>query len=354
LGSGSPGIESALGNSKKEADTLNQNNPDEDMVRLSTELKLYIENVTFIDGNHWVKLGPEYQQGTEYNNIIRKAREILITKDVQPVLGGFIVSFVKSEENHESEYSLHQSEIGLGVLYPILKNSKGDIIDGFHRKATDPNWPEMILPQIDNNRKLHLARIAANFDRRHVPVYELKKSLTYLMTEEKLTPIEIAQGSGISLQTIYRYMPQELKNQARVLAGKASGESRAAKTILFPSENKNQVSAEQKTTEEITAKSELPQKSKEQIAAERVAAIAAKDEKFERKTERQVEKVVEAGSDYPEKLMKAVNAHLSLSAKDCKVDPEKAKEYVKALITVIIENLSEEELEHSFAQVDQI
>jgi hypothetical protein len=184
-----------------------------------------------MDGNYWIKLKSEYYQGSkEYNNLVAEADKILNSKNIQLHRWGFIISKLKTkEQNHEDEYSLSLSRIGLGELVPVLKDTHGNIIDGFHRKLENKNWHEFIVPQIDNKVKLELARIAVNFVRRQVSHEELKKCLTYLISEQNLTPEQIAKTTGISLTTIYRHTPQALKNQVRVQAGKASGESRAAK-----------------------------------------------------------------------------------------------------------------------------
>jgi len=191
----------------------------------------YCISKSFVDGNFWIKLKSEYFQGSkEYDSLVAEADRILDIKNIQLHRWGFIISRPKTEEkNHEDEYSLSLSRIGLGELVPVLKDANNNIIDGYHRKLENENWHEIIVPQIDDEVKLELARIAVNFVRRQVSREELKKSLTYLIGEQNLTPEQIARTTGISLTTIYRHTPQTLKNQVRVQAGKASGESRASK-----------------------------------------------------------------------------------------------------------------------------
>ena len=115
-------------------------------------------------------------------------------------------------EEEEEEYSLKESAEGVGELVPVIKDAFGNVIDGFHRLRVDPNWPAIRLTRIDDPIKLELARLAVNYCRRRVPKEELQAKIEFLIKTGGLTPDEIARKTGISLRTIYRYMPEELKS----------------------------------------------------------------------------------------------------------------------------------------------
>ena len=123
----------------------------------------------------------------------------------------------------DEPYSLKKSSKKLGKLYPVLKDSKGNIIDGRHRKQVDPHWPSLTCHDIDSPIKLHLARLTANFCRRTVPKEELEENIGFLIGAG-LKPEKIAETTGISLRTVYNYMPQMLKDKVKVEAGRKGGE----------------------------------------------------------------------------------------------------------------------------------
>ena len=109
-------------------------------------------------------------------------------------------------------YDLTTSSKALGKLYPILKDKHGNIIDGFHRQNADPDWPAITIDLVDNPQKLELARLAVNFCRRHLPATEIEQRIAFLI-KSGMKPEEIAKETGISLPTVYRHIPQELKDK---------------------------------------------------------------------------------------------------------------------------------------------
>ena len=104
-------------------------------------------------------------------------------------------------------------------MYPILKDAYGNIIDGFHRQNADPNWPSITVGTIDDAVKLELARLAANYCRRNIPAIELQQRIGFLIGAG-LKPDEIAEKTGLSKTTVYKYMPQEMKDPERSEATK--------------------------------------------------------------------------------------------------------------------------------------
>jgi len=145
-------------------------------------------------------------------------------------------------------YDLKASVSGVGELVPVLVDASGNCIDGNHRKEVDPNWKTITLQHINNPVLLELARLAVNFCRRRLPSEELQNKIVTLV-QAGLTPEEIADKTGISISTIYRHLPNEFKNQQRVMAGKASGFVRNCEQKVKISDNTIQPPLAEEETE---------------------------------------------------------------------------------------------------------
>jgi hypothetical protein len=116
------------------------------------------------------------------------------------------------------DYDITKSAKELGKLVPILKDAHGNIIDGFHRIEVDPNWPSIKVESVDDAVKLELARLATNFCRRQVTPDEMKRRIGFLV-ESGMSPEGIVEKTGISISTVYRHMPQELKDHKKSEVG---------------------------------------------------------------------------------------------------------------------------------------
>jgi len=131
-----------------------------------------------------------------------------------------IVELHKNDNESSEEYALSRSLKGkLGQLVPCLEDAEGRIFDGIHRKAIDPKAWTVKLDKIKTPVDRALARMTVNFCRRHYMPEEMKNDIG-LLIGSGLTVEEIIESTGISERTIYKYKPQELKNQVRVEAGK--------------------------------------------------------------------------------------------------------------------------------------
>jgi hypothetical protein len=126
----------------------------------------------------------------------------------------------------DEEYDLKASIESLGQLYPILLDAHGHVIDGFHRQKVNPKGPVLKVDMVDTPVKLGLARLAANVCRRKVREQEFEESITFLIGKCGLTPKDINAKTGIPLSTIYKYLPEQLKDQVKSEAGKQSGIAR--------------------------------------------------------------------------------------------------------------------------------
>ncbi len=111
------------------------------------------------------------------------------------------------------DYDLKASVQQLGILVPIIKNKRtGHTVDGKHRSDIDPKAP---VYEIDIPEELEpLARLAINKCRRDADQdeEEWRDILSKVVGIQGKKPQEIADQTGISLSTIYRHLPQEMKD----------------------------------------------------------------------------------------------------------------------------------------------
>ena len=113
-----------------------------------------------------------------------------------------------------SDYDLKVSIKNMGILVPIIKNKRtGHTVDGKHRSDIDPEAP---VYEIDIPEELEpLARLAINRCRRDADQNEeeWRDILGKVVGIQGKKPQEIADQTGISLSTIYRHLPQEMKDE---------------------------------------------------------------------------------------------------------------------------------------------
>lgn len=114
---------------------------------------------------------------------------------------------------------LKRSEQSIGQIYPVLVNAKGEIIDGTHRKRTNPQWKELILPVNPGIDTLKL-RIHLNLMRRDIPREEkegwvVQTRQLLKKQDKKGTQKEIAEALGISKPWVEKYDPEEHQTQPK-------------------------------------------------------------------------------------------------------------------------------------------
>lgn len=116
--------------------------------------------------------------------------------------------------------SLKESASRVGKLYPILVDSRGEIIDGTHRFAVDPNWPQIMLQNIRTEKQKLLIRLIGNVCRRSVPKEEktqiLKRLGEIYLSEgvkEGTLARKIAVDTGMSYRWVMKYLPNVLKER---------------------------------------------------------------------------------------------------------------------------------------------
>jgi len=113
--------------------------------------------------------------------------------------------------NEEGDYSLARSmKSKLRQLVPCLKDAEGLTIDGFHRLKINPDAWTVKLDHIKTPVDRAAARMAVNFCRRHYTSEEMTNDVG-LLIGAGYTVQQIAEVTGISERTVYRYMPEHLK-----------------------------------------------------------------------------------------------------------------------------------------------
>jgi len=110
---------------------------------------------------------------------------------------------------------LKHSEENIGQIYPVLKDSSGNIINGFHRKRVNPAWKEEKLSIDDKLQSLKL-RVHLNIMRRRVA--DLEKG-EWIMEARRIlqergfkgTQKEIGKALGMSQRWVSKYDPEPLQ-----------------------------------------------------------------------------------------------------------------------------------------------
>lgn len=122
----------------------------------------------------------------------------------------------------DEEYDLKASKDKIGALYPVLTDSFGTIIDGFHRLAKDPTWPKLKIDYISDPVQVEMARLAANL-RRKVPEEEKALRLRNIASMTGWSPKQIAENLGVKYGWVVHYLSDDFKNQEKAEAGKVGG-----------------------------------------------------------------------------------------------------------------------------------
>ena len=126
-----------------------------------------------------------------------------------------------------SDFNIPYSVKRVGQLYPILVDREGNVIDGKHRLAIDPNWRKEILPWVESRKDLLMARIHANLHRRTVPVEERRTEFTEYadILHADGTAIgelasTLAELTGFGEEYVRQLLPPSLKLKMRSELGK--------------------------------------------------------------------------------------------------------------------------------------
>jgi hypothetical protein len=112
----------------------------------------------------------------------------------------------------------------VGMLYPVLLDKYGNLIDGLHRLKADPTWPLFTLSHIDSDEDRLIARLIVNCCRRSVTAKEksrMLEDLGELYLKRGVKPgaelaKKISDVTGMSLRWVMMYLPAKFKKRPGV------------------------------------------------------------------------------------------------------------------------------------------
>jgi len=160
----------------------------------------------------------------------------------------------------EDIQGLRGSSKKVGSLYPVLLNSNGDVIDGFHRLKANPDWPKYTVEGITDPLQLAIARLVAN-ERREVSPEEKTRLLREIHVYTGWNTKRIADELGWSIRKVYLYLPDDIKDPGKAAAG-ALGGSKSAASLAAPMDKSDSTATlpSQETTLEKPSPEEKPEK----------------------------------------------------------------------------------------------
>lgn len=123
--------------------------------------------------------------------------------------------------NKEVSRGLKYSSKRVGRLYPVLLDKHGNVIDGLHRLAADPNWPRIKLDHVESKEDRLIARLVANVCRRNISAEEKRdmlRELGGLYVKAGVKPgaelaNKISEKTGMSYRWVMKYLPDSLKER---------------------------------------------------------------------------------------------------------------------------------------------
>jgi len=116
-----------------------------------------------------------------------------------------------TEEDQELIEDLRETKKRFGVLYPILLDPDGNVIDGKHRLEADANWPKVTVDWLRDPVSAKMLRLVGNTVRREVSAEEKTQLLGELAEETGLKPKELAQALGRSHKWVLKYIADKYK-----------------------------------------------------------------------------------------------------------------------------------------------
>jgi len=130
------------------------------------------------------------------------------------------------DRNHGT--SLRNSEEIVGMIYPVLRDARGRVIDGFHRLGVDPNWDSVTLKNVKTKEDRLLVSLHANLGRRMVSREEKAKainSLAEIYWKEGLRPkvtSVIVDREGRNNHIVENQITNRLREALKGVVGKST------------------------------------------------------------------------------------------------------------------------------------
>lgn len=125
-------------------------------------------------------------------------------------------------QNLDEIDELKRSADRIGILYPILVDHQGKIIDGKNRFAADQNWTKIKLDHIKTEKERLIAKLVSNNVRRFIPreeKVELLDKLGEIFLKERWkignVAYKIAEETGMSYRWVMKYLPKRYKDQVQ-------------------------------------------------------------------------------------------------------------------------------------------
>jgi hypothetical protein len=226
----------------------------EKFVIKETETEWIIRALGYLDGKSWnVLLTAVTEKGGGYEKDQTTKTAIFHLPKADSALEPVVTTSKPDEVKEQGEYALSKSIHGkLGQLVPCLEDGEGVIFDGVHRKKINPNAWTVKLDHIKTPVDRAMARMTVNFCRRHYTSEEMEDDIG-LLIGAGYTVQQICEVTGISERTVYRYMPQQLKDEKKVEAGQSKSVLPPVTTNLKPQDTLQSSPALVRTQQEMAA-----------------------------------------------------------------------------------------------------
>jgi hypothetical protein len=105
-----------------------------------------------------------------------------------------------------------------GELYPVLLDKEGNVLDGNHRLKADPNWPKIILENVETEQDRLIVKLVGNVCRRSISSAEKTQLVGELASiflsqgfKRGQVAYKVAEKTGMSYRWVMTYLPNRLK-----------------------------------------------------------------------------------------------------------------------------------------------
>ena len=105
-----------------------------------------------------------------------------------------------------------------GELYPVLLDKEGNVLDGNHRLKADPNWPKIILENVETEQDRLVVKLIGNVCRRSISSAEKTQLVGELASiflsqgcKRGQVAYKVAEKTGMSYRWVMTYLPNRLK-----------------------------------------------------------------------------------------------------------------------------------------------